>query len=294
MKKAMRDMGVPSVGCVAHSCQLCVHEGLLSQRSVTEILANARKIVGHFKHSPLAYFRLEDIQMDLNMDIKRLLYKMYSRLYMLQSLLQQKRAPSVFAAERTLPATLTAHQWELMNKTADVLSPFEELTRDVSRETATAADVNEHLIQEVAKAEGRKAVSAMPEENEAAAEPMSKAPHHEACSSLDIAFEEILQERQSQGRSVSTTSAETHVQTYLSEKNTPKKSDPLQYWKEHANQFPSMAAVATQYFSAPCSSVDSERLFSAVANVLDENRNRLKPDKKYQMGTQYRQILKIK
>ncbi|XP_051809829.1 zinc finger BED domain-containing protein 4-like [Acanthochromis polyacanthus] len=72
MRKAMKDMGVRSVGCVAHSCQLCVHEGLLSQRSVTETLANARKIVGHFKHSPLAYSRLEDIQMDLNMDVKRL------------------------------------------------------------------------------------------------------------------------------------------------------------------------------------------------------------------------------
>ncbi len=72
MKKAMRDMGVPSVGCVAHSCQLCVHEGLLSQHSVTETLAKARKIVGHFKHSPFFYSRLEDIQMDLNMDIKRL------------------------------------------------------------------------------------------------------------------------------------------------------------------------------------------------------------------------------
>ncbi len=45
--------------------------------------------------------------------------------------------------------------------------------------------------------------------DEAAAEPVSKAPHHEACSSMDIAFEEILQERQSQGWSVSTTSAET-------------------------------------------------------------------------------------
>ncbi len=56
---------------------------------------------------------------------------------MLQSLLQQKLALSVFEAERTLPATLT----ELMNKTTDVLSPFEELTRDVSRETASAADV---------------------------------------------------------------------------------------------------------------------------------------------------------
>ncbi|KAL1276283.1 hypothetical protein QQF64_035906 [Cirrhinus molitorella] len=159
-------MGMPSVGCVAHSFQLCVHEGLLSQRSVTETLANARKIVGHFKHSPLAYSRLEDIQMDLNMDIKRLQQwvgpkscgppgiefetnglqqdvqtRWNSSLYMLQSLLQQKRSLSVFAAERTLAATLTAHQWELTNKTADVLSPFEELTRDVSRESATAADV---------------------------------------------------------------------------------------------------------------------------------------------------------
>lgn len=60
---------------------------------------------------------------------------------MLQSLLEQKRALSVYAAERTLPATLTAHQWELMAKTAEVLVPFEELTRDVSRETASAADV---------------------------------------------------------------------------------------------------------------------------------------------------------
>lgn len=64
-----------------------------------------------------------------------------SSLYMLQSLLEQKRALSVYAAERTLPATLTAHQWELMTKTAEVLAPFEELARDVSRETASAADV---------------------------------------------------------------------------------------------------------------------------------------------------------
>ncbi|KAK7929217.1 hypothetical protein WMY93_005612 [Mugilogobius chulae] len=121
--------------------------------------------------------------------------------------------------------------------------------------------------------------SVVPVETGAAAEPVNKAPRHEGCSSLDSAFEEILQERQSQARSVSTTSAEAQVQTYFSEQTTPKKSDPLQYWKEHANQFPSMAAVAAQYLCAPCSSVDSERLFSSVANILDENRNRLKPDK---------------
>lgn len=51
---------------------------------------------------------------------------------MLQSLLEQKGALSVYAAEHTLPATLTAHQWELMTRMAEVLAPFEELTREVS------------------------------------------------------------------------------------------------------------------------------------------------------------------
>ena len=64
-----------------------------------------------------------------------------STLYMLRSLLEQKMPLSVFASEHTLPATLTASQWELMKKTAEVLAPFEELTRNVSREDASAADV---------------------------------------------------------------------------------------------------------------------------------------------------------
>lgn len=43
---------------------------------------------------------------------------------------------SVFATEHTLPPTRTAHQWELIDKTADVLSSIEELTRNVNRKTA--------------------------------------------------------------------------------------------------------------------------------------------------------------
>ncbi|KAL3067487.1 hypothetical protein OYC64_017253 [Pagothenia borchgrevinki] len=79
------------------------------------------------------------------MDVKRLQQDVQVRwnssLYMLQSILEQKRALSVYAADYSLPATLTANQWTLMEKTAEVLAPFEELTRDVSRPTASAADV---------------------------------------------------------------------------------------------------------------------------------------------------------
>ncbi len=70
MKKAMDDMGVPSMHCVVHTLQLVMHEDLLSQRSVTDTLANARKIIGHFRHSPSAYSCLEDIQIDLKMEVK--------------------------------------------------------------------------------------------------------------------------------------------------------------------------------------------------------------------------------
>lgn len=111
-----------------------------------------------------------------------------------------------------------------------------------------------------------------------AAEPVSKSPRHEG-STLASAFEQIIQERQSQARSVSTSSADIQVQNYLSQQTTPKKSDPLQYWKKHATECPSLAALATKYLCAPCSSVDSERLFSSVSNVLDEKRNRLSADR---------------
>lgn len=145
MKKAMDDMEVKNVGCLAHTLQLAVHEGLLSQRSVVDTLATARKIIGHFKHSPLAYSRLEDKQRELKMDVKRLQQDVQVRwnssLYMLQSILEQKQPLLLYAGSYNLPTTLTAAQWTLMEKTAEVLVPFEELTKDVSKANASAADV---------------------------------------------------------------------------------------------------------------------------------------------------------
>ena len=66
MKAAMEDMAVPSLGCFAHTPQLVVHEGLMSQCSVSDALANSRKIVAHFKHSQLAQSRLEDLQHEMH------------------------------------------------------------------------------------------------------------------------------------------------------------------------------------------------------------------------------------
>lgn len=60
---------------------------------------------------------------------------------MLQSLLEQRRAIGLYATEHELPATLATHQWEVMDNVLTILEPFEELTKEISSSTATAADV---------------------------------------------------------------------------------------------------------------------------------------------------------
>ena len=135
IKKAMTDAQLPSIPCVAHTLQLAVHEGLLSQRSVIDAVAIGRRIVGHFSHSPLAYSQLEDIQQEIHQDVKRLHQDVQTRwnstFYMMQSLLEQKRALGIFAEEHGLPGTLSANQWSLLEKSVAALAPFEELTRKV-------------------------------------------------------------------------------------------------------------------------------------------------------------------
>ncbi|XP_035992599.1 zinc finger BED domain-containing protein 4 [Fundulus heteroclitus] len=147
MKKAMDQLGVPSLGCFAHTLQLVVQHGLLAQRAVSDAIANGRKIVTHFKHSPKAYSKLEDVEEELNVEPKRLQQDVKTRWsstkMMIDSLVHCKRALQAYASDSdsNLPATLTGNQWSLLEKTATVLKPFQEMTAEVSAASATAADV---------------------------------------------------------------------------------------------------------------------------------------------------------
>ena len=55
MIKAMDEACLPSFECFAHTLQLVIQDGLLSQRVIIDLLAVCRFIVGHFKHSSIAY-----------------------------------------------------------------------------------------------------------------------------------------------------------------------------------------------------------------------------------------------
>lgn len=59
----------------------------------------------------------------------------------MQSLLEQKRVLAVNMTEYDLPATLSAHQWMLLENTVSLLALFEQLTNEISSATASVAEV---------------------------------------------------------------------------------------------------------------------------------------------------------
>ncbi|KAK0142029.1 Zinc finger BED domain-containing protein 4 [Merluccius polli] len=345
MIKGMNDAGLPSLPCAAHTLQLVVHEGILSQRSVADALAIGRKIVGHFKHSPLAYSRLEDIQLQISQPAKRLQQDVQTRwnstFYMIQSLMQQKRALGVFVSEYELPDNLTAPQWTLLEKTVTVLGSFEELTRKVSSSDATAADVipavtvlQRFLSRETDDDHGIKTMkgtlaaavtrrfsdveeqpfysiatlldpryknrffsntnttgnakemlmlellgSSVEEEDHDLQEPPARKPcRDQASSSLDSIFDEIADEGASVLLNRAQLDSTAQLETYLGETTISREDKPLQYWAVNKVRFPTLAKMASRYLSAPCSSVDSERLFSSVSHIVNESRNRITAD----------------
>ncbi len=140
MVKAMRDAGYPDLGCFAHTLQLIVHDGVLSQRSVKDTISVCRQIVGHFKCSPLAYSRLNKIQDNLELPKHRLIQdeptRWNSTLYMLQNVAEQKMALAAYSTEGSIPS-LTPNQLNLISKVIAVLNPIQEITKSISTDAAS-------------------------------------------------------------------------------------------------------------------------------------------------------------
>ncbi|MCH9715790.1 MAG: hypothetical protein K0U52_01720 [Gammaproteobacteria bacterium] len=109
--KAINDAGIIGQGCLAHTLQLVVQDGVLSQRAVLDVLAVCRRIVGHFKHSATACCAFQKIQQNLGIPQHTLKQDVPTRwnssYYMLSSIIEQKMALSAYATENTLPVLTT-------------------------------------------------------------------------------------------------------------------------------------------------------------------------------------------
>ena len=75
-------------------------------------------------------------------------------------------------------------------------------------------------------------------------------------------------------------SVHREVQLYSTLPTLPDKTaDPLDWWRDNTQTFPSLARLVRKYLCVPATSVPSERAFSAAGNIVTAKRNSLKPGK---------------
>jgi len=124
--------------------QLVIIQGIDSQRSVNDLIAICKRIVGHFSHSSAAYSKLKKIQKELHLAPHKLIQDVPTRwnstYLMLMRIHEQKRALTVYAADNNLDS-LTANQWALIEPLLQLLQPFEEITRKMSSNETFIAEV---------------------------------------------------------------------------------------------------------------------------------------------------------
>jgi hypothetical protein len=132
MIKAMRVADLPHTGCMAHTLQLAVKDALESQKGVENVIALGRRIVGHFKHSTLAYNRLVEFQKVHKLPEHRLIQdeptRWNSTFYMLVRLREQRLALTSYGGQYDVNLP-TVSQWELIDKAIVALQPIEDVTQ---------------------------------------------------------------------------------------------------------------------------------------------------------------------
>ena len=65
---------------------------------------------------------------------------------------------------------------------------------------------------------------------------------------------------------------EDEIQTYLRDPKSDIKAEPLLFWKVNYARFPRLSLLATKYLSIPATSVQAERIFSTLGNVVTKKR----------------------
>jgi len=69
------------------------------------------------------------------------MYRRGGTYYVAKRMIEQKKAITSYASDYGLPATLTKNQWGILEKVVRVLAPVELMTREMSANDATVADV---------------------------------------------------------------------------------------------------------------------------------------------------------
>lgn len=147
MVKALRDYG-HNICCVSHTLHLVVTKALELDRIVTSLLSKSRSISGFIHRSSKATNRLHELQMQLDLPLHTLITDIKTMwnytFYMLQRLVEQRRAVQIMTQESNMgkaPTIIYPNEWRLASDMMTVLSPFEEVTRALSKHSASISEV---------------------------------------------------------------------------------------------------------------------------------------------------------
>ena len=140
MLAATREGGFNHIGCINHTLQLVINDSLKGD-AVVDLLKSARAIVGHFNRSPVARHLLDGVQTQLQLPKHQLMKECTTRwnstYYMLERLLEQRRAITTTLPETNCSVELTMMQWTLVGHLVELLCPFEEFSREFERADAS-------------------------------------------------------------------------------------------------------------------------------------------------------------
>ncbi|XP_070410113.1 zinc finger BED domain-containing protein 4-like [Nothobranchius furzeri] len=133
---------------MSHTLHLVVIKALEQDRIVTSLLSKARNISGYIHRSSKANNRLHELQTQLNLpqhtlitDIKTMWNYTF---YMLQRLVEQRRAVQIMTQESNMgraPTVIYPNEWGLASDMLTLLSPFEEVSRALSKHSASISEV---------------------------------------------------------------------------------------------------------------------------------------------------------
>ena len=137
MKAAARLTGWKHLPCFAHTLNLIVQEATERDQELSEVRQKARSIVTYFKQSVKAKDKLDEIQLQMGGEEKKLIRDVVTRwnssYFMYERLVEQYHAVNTALCYMDhSDLCLSPTEVEVMTTAMKLLQPFEEATREVS------------------------------------------------------------------------------------------------------------------------------------------------------------------
>ncbi|XP_060925379.1 zinc finger BED domain-containing protein 4 [Limanda limanda] len=145
IRNTLEDHGHVTMQCFGHTIDLIVSEAIKSQRMVQNLLSIARKICERVHRSAKAKEKLAELQrvheLPENQLIQDVPSKWRTSFFMLERLVEQKKAIDEMSVECNFREIISCDQWEVMLSVCNALKPFEVACREMNSHTATLGQV---------------------------------------------------------------------------------------------------------------------------------------------------------